>query len=395
MKGLSSQQEFSISGDIRDNVGHTHSFSAEYTTFGDSASSSSTGFSPGPGGKVSEEKERPSYTAIDRGVNITNIPLSSGQNKALDLSNYSSVPVTEIVLHPDKDGTTALEISETSQGRYDRPENLSIGTAFSLKMHSEYEGSADIVFRVEKAWTDSEHKRNSLALYRPLKGWEKVNTTQESQGDVYINYSASVDSFSDLAAAVNSTCSEGPISASNAQTGACRSFSSICQKPEGWKKVKSCQGWDKKREAEKKLQELKSQDVSQETVSAVREKIDEGQYSDAIEQAEQAEKASTQSSSGGSGILVNIFIALIVLAPLGAAAYIGYLYYNRRKLEQEIEELGQQLIEQAEQEGSLRNKEATDKILNAKKALEMNEYGKARENLEKCREETQNKAPLK
>ncbi|MFB6115220.1 MAG: hypothetical protein ABEK04_02925, partial [Candidatus Nanohalobium sp.] len=163
-------------------------------------------------------------------------------------------------------------------------------------------------------------------------------------------------------------------------------YSPACEKPGLWKTVDSCKVWKNKQKAKEAVEDLREQSVSQQKIEEVRQEIQEGNYTGAVKMARQIR----QNKGSGGGLLMPAVIALFLIAFTGVGGYAGYIYYRRRELEEEINELGEELAQQADEQKVNRHKEAVDKLIQAKQALDMDEYDKAEDKLEQYKKQADN-----
>jgi hypothetical protein len=157
----------------------------------------------------------------------------------------------------------------------------------------------------------------------------------------------------------------------------CRSFSGC--KPDGWESVESCSVWEEKQEAQEILENVSETEADEELLQRAQQEFEKGNYSGARRLASQAQESS--SSRIQEGFLLPI-IALLLLV-LGAAGFFGYRKYQERRLEEEIRDISDQILERVDDGEIAQEKPFVDSIIQAYQAIDMGKREKAERKLEK------------
>ncbi len=156
----------------------------------------------------------------------------------------------------------------------------------------------------------------------------------------------------------------------------CRSYSGC--KPDSWESVQSCSIWEKKQEAQDLLENVSETEADEGLIQRARQELEEGNYSGAKRLASQARKSSS-SKIEDSFLLPVIAILLLVL---GAAVFLGYRKYQERKLEMEIRDLSDQILERVDKGEIAQEKSFVDSIIQAYQAIDMGNEKRAEMKLE-------------
>jgi hypothetical protein len=164
-------------------------------------------------------------------------------------------------------------------------------------------------------------------------------------------------------------------SAVNPEEDSCRDFSGCV--PDDWEKVKSCQVWNEKQEAQELLNNISEDNADQELLQRAQTEFEEGNYSGVKRLASQARESSSEQLNG----LPLILIPLILLL-LGAGSFFGYRYYQRRQLEEEIRRLSDEILSMVDEGEIAQEKEFVDSIIQAYQAIDMGKRERAEQKLE-------------
>jgi PGF-pre-PGF domain-containing protein len=391
VKNLSYSTDFSLTGQIVDNVGHSYDVDLGYSTRSEpeSGSSSTDTSIPSSGSNTTsndteEDKVEPVFETLDDGLSVSNLNLTSGEVETVEVSNYSSGTVSTVKLIGSSSGPVGLEVSGLESSGFSVPSGVEAERFVHMSVvNSSGVDNITVEFETTSSWLDSIGLRaESISLFRVGSKWEKLDTSIVSEGNI-IRYSSNLEKFSNFSIAAEKACRGQTVYAVNTEGTICEQYSSACEKSESWNEVDSCQSWNDRQEVEKVIQKLSEQKVSEQKIEGVREEYKEGNYSGALKKANEIQK---DKSDNGGDLMKPLLGGLLLIVLLAVGGYAGYIYHSRRQLEDEIEELGGKLIDQTDEGEINTHQEAADKMMHAKKALKMDEYSKAENYLERYKE---------
>jgi len=400
VSGLDYSQDYSITADINDNLGHSEDVYLSYTTKsdpgsgdneddsnddgGDGTDDDTGGFTPPPP-EESEPEER--FIPLYPGLRVEYLNLTEGVERNIDISQYSDESISTLVIDASENGRTNLTIEETEVSNQN--EGLKVERSFNLSItnRSGIE-TTRAIFGVEKSWIESyEFAQNDIYLYRSENTLNEVSTELNNETDEKYFYTADLNQDSDYSIAADRACTSSQVSAVDPDTGVCRTYSSGCQKPDGWETVQSCSIYEIKQEAEEELERIKNEEASQEKISSIEAEIDKGNYLGAISIAESVK---TDDSDNGDGLpIIPLLIGLITLLLVSGGGYISYSKYQENQeiehLGDEIDSFGQKVMQKMDEENSKTYTESSDLIMNAKDEYDRENYDKAEELMRKSR----------
>lgn len=385
--GLTPSTNFTVEGEVRDNVGHSQEIEASYSTL--STPQAVAQSIPATAGNSSQNESTPEekFSETEKGLRIENLRIEEAENREINVSSYSEDTLSELKILGARKGLTDLTVESL-----ETPDNISEGLVVNRFLSIEVENdslvdSGSVRFNVEKAWMERENiDPESLQLYRVDGSWEGLETVMiGNYSDEYL-FEVNLGGFSEFAVAGERLCTGPEVSAVSPDGSVCRSYVSSC-KPDGWEQVQSCGRWSDRQEAQQALNELSNQNVSQEKIENVREEVEEGNYTGAVQMAEEINDV--EETENSSNLLFSIFAAVLALLVIGALAYIAFRYYRRQKLVKEINRVGEELMNQTGEDKLNKYTTMTDKVIQAKKALQMNEYSRASQKIKQYNDEAQ------
>lgn len=388
--GMDPSTDFTVEGQILDNLGHKENIQASYSTI--SLSQSTTQTLPSTAGNTSDNQTTPEekFEVTEKGLSVQNFGLNEGETRDINVSNYTENLLSDIRILGASEGSTDLTV-ETLEA----PENVSEGLSANRYLRIDVENdslveNARVRFHVKKSWIKDENvDPETIKLYRIDGGWNGLETVMIGNYSGRYLFQVNLDGFSNFSIAGQKSCGEEVSAVSPGETS-CQTYVSSCEKPDEWQTVESCSVWSEKQRAQQALKNLSEQDVDQEKIDTVRQQVNEGNYSGAIQQAENIQKTESSENAENSGnIVLTVLIGVLIFSTLIGSGYIGLIYYRRRKLEEEINRIGEKLMEQTGEEKLNKYTTMTDKVIQAKKALQMNEYRRARQEINQYSEEAE------
>lgn len=385
---LSYSTDFSLTGGIFDNVGHSYNVDLSYSTRSKPQTSSSGPSLPSGGSNnSSNETETPQsqtvYETLENGLKVRDLNLTQGEVERINVSNYSSGTVSKINLRGASSGLTGVDVSGLNSSDFTVPQGIESQRFVHMNIvNSSRLENITVEFEVDSSWIDSTGLgSDSVSLFRAGPEWERIETSLIREGSVLL-YRSELEGFSNFSVAAEKACRGESVYAVDPEGQACKAYDPACEKPGSWSEVSSCQSWSDRKEVEKVIQNLTEKGASEQKIEGIREEYNKGNYSGAMSLAEQIQG----NNKDEGNILVPVVIGLVLIVILAGGGFAGYIYYSRQQLEQEINELGEKLIDQSDQQQVKSHQEALDKIMHAKKALDMNKYSKAQNHLEKYKE---------
>ncbi|MFB6180273.1 MAG: PGF-pre-PGF domain-containing protein [Candidatus Nanohalobium sp.] len=298
-----------------------------------------------------------SFTSVPSTPFIPEGPKVSVKNNSIEISNLGGDKITlnksKNIKSVNIEGSeVSKDYSVTIQDSSADPEGYMAYKAYNLTVkreNVEVDGlnrSINITFEVERSWLNenSISREKVVLLHKEDRKWEEKPTEIKSTGNNTVIYEASTSEFSKYAVGAEEKACVQQVTHAKSPEGECKTFSTPCEVPEKWTKVKSCSLYEQKLRAEKLIKRLPE---GSEAKMGAREAFRAGNYSEAISKSLAAlndsnNAGSTEGKKEGQGIfglVLNLLGLLLVLAVVGVSGYVGYRKYKERRLVQELNQV--------------------------------------------------------
>lgn len=288
--------------------------------------------------------------------------------------NETALPVKFLNFTSSQEGTVNFSSKEIDH-------NGSMESVFGAE--TDLDNSFDMTVEASNSWIEENNFNDSqISFFRYEGGWNNLDPeVEESDGSLILT--SELESFSTFGVGADQACySMEEVNA--VRDGSCRSYSTICEVPEGAEVVDSCgsaEDQEREQQIRERIQEAREAGADEETLRQAETELEGGDI-------EQAEEILNQSSQTGLqlpsiktpqldvGILGLVSAgAVLLMASVFASVYLIYPLYREKRLVRRINGLTSKIKDKAQREEDI--EQLARMVVRADEALIEENYDEA------------------
>ncbi|MFB6115219.1 MAG: Ig-like domain-containing protein, partial [Candidatus Nanohalobium sp.] len=155
IKGLDYSKDFSLTGSIEDNLGHSYSVDLAYSVKSkpEGSSTSLPGGTSNSTNSTNSSEPQTIFEKTEKGLEVRKIQLEEGEVETVNLSNYTSGIVSKVLLKGGSSGLVGLRASKLDESGFEEPLGTVANRYFRMEVLNPYRVENVVLkFKVDRSW---------------------------------------------------------------------------------------------------------------------------------------------------------------------------------------------------------------------------------------------------